>query len=727
MKLKQWIALMVVLVLLGNLTPVRAAGAEKANGYNVVVVMDSSQSLTEGKVSDLYGYRYEATSLFLDLLGGSDSEVAAIVFNGNNSLTDNSDQAMRRGLRLNTDLQPMNSKADREALMEQIKAVQPDGYTDIGTALLAAAEKLDGLTARNGKESVIVLFTDGMTQTKDKETYRDRDEADLPVYSQSKENGRKAVETIKKNGITLCGVYLSGKDGDPENSEVLNLVREANGFDDNAGTDQVGDLYISVSDASALTETYERFFEVISGTEAPTFEEEHVFHIPGTGVTEVNLNLLASGSSMKESEKILNQTEVTVIRQDQSVLTDRELDEKLSKGKTYAIYKLDLEPGIWTVRVNAPAGKQVQSSLLISTDVSARMTSVTETGEYVVRKPVSVTAALFRDNAALANASDYENYECVLELIRTEDQKTWSRSMEYQESSNAFTYVLAPKEVGTYYARVVFKCGETVKITSGWELWKFRNHPPKAPEVHTLPVLLSLFSQGVEELDLASLVTDLEDEAKDIVIDVDLGKYSKEAYHREGSVVTIDGVLGGSGSLFVTYTDTSGETATTEIQIEYTDRSSIQILIILLLIAVAAIVAASLSLRKRMNAKLAGNLEITVPLRDDVAVTLNVAAQECLNLSLLRVLKEHKVQLEIQAGRRGCDSSTVDTFLQTHGKQLSGVRISAWHSKKEQKDLCRITGAAGSKSVTDLADQGKMLLELEGVEIPAQVTYYRYV
>ena len=200
MKFRRLFAGILFLLLLVQAVPVRASvnQTETQKHYNIMIVMDCSHSLNnpKGIMSDPQGFRYDATSMFLDLLSDSGNNVGAIVFNSTLSTSDCSDETMRQGLQLNTGVLSMNSAADKEYLMQQIRSIEPGGFTDIGTALLAAAEHLKGMEAKNGLESIIILFTDGATETVDK--YKNL--AEQPVYAQSLKNRDAAVELIRQEG-----------------------------------------------------------------------------------------------------------------------------------------------------------------------------------------------------------------------------------------------------------------------------------------------------------------------------------------------------------------------------------------------------------------------------------------------------------------------------------------------------------------------------------------------
>jgi len=744
--------LLALLLLLAAATPVLASEDEttkesisKADAsqerFNIVFVTDNSGSLVNGNKSDPDNYRHDAISMFLDLLPDSGNNVAAIVFSGTDSETDNSDANMESEcLVLNTELEPINSREDKDALMEKITAKKPSGHTDIGTALLAAAKKLDGMTEKNGLRSIIVLFTDGFTQTADKiandeksESKR-KDPSELPVYSKSIANREKAEQIIVENGITLCGVYLSGKEGKPEDNEILNLVRRANQCDEGLSLGSLEELYIPVSNAESLTMAYKSFFSLITGTRATEFTGEYSFEVPGMGVEEININLIALGSTKKENQKIMDQTTLSIIRGDQTEIVGKELAQLLSEGSSYAVYKLqDCEPGIWKLRVNTPDLNKIESSLLISTSVSASMSVKKDTDAFLINRPVSVAAQLFSNGEALPNREAYRQYECVLEIRKADEgDRVWKTiPMEYQPDTNSYACRIMMDSFGDFHSRVVFRCGSAIQIAANSEAWSVRNENPQAPEVEPVSLVLSLTSPGTGEINLRDLVTDRED-GKNVDIAVNGAGYDPDAwsYDDVSGVLYFDGVVGGSGVIYVVYTDTHGGTTTTELRVGYTDRSKeeLQMLLVLLVavLAVIFVVAFAARIIKRHCTHLQGSIKADVFLGEK-RITLILQAQDCLYSDLYQILKRKKARLVKEADWIGIDEAAVDAFLSDGKRKLSGIRFGTKVNRRSKTEVCYATGITGKRSVTELNSPVQIKFTGKGSRNMVCLEYNKYL
>ena len=731
MKFKRFFAVLLCLLLLLQAAPLRASAApeESEQHYNIMIVMDGSNSLVDprGIYSDPQGHRYDATAMFLDLLTESGNNVGAIVFNSTFSTTDASDATMREGLRLNTGLLPMDSDDDKEDLIAQIRSIQPTGYTDIGTALLAAAEHLKGMEAKNGLESIIILFTDGATETKDK--YLNYPET--PVYEQSLKNRDAAVELIRSEGITLCGVYLRREQIDLENNEVLRLVRNANGFDSSASSNQVGDLFIHVDEAYSLADAFKRFFTLVSGTGARSFDHETDFRIPGTGIDEVNISINVRGDTLDKCTEDLNNLKVTLIRPDSTEYTTRELAAITSLGKSYAVYKLqDPEPGLWRVLVQCPDA-QLDSSILLSSNVSPEISFSVDPSTVPLKTPFTATAQLMHNGTPLADVSDYQEYACTLYVRDDSDpQKVWPVAMYYDSAANAFVCQLQLENFGHYNVYAEFSCGDSIKLRTPYHFWEIVNERPTAPASHSVPITLTLFSKGITEVDLHSLVHDKEDEDQYIDIKLDCGNYPQEALSLNGGILTVDGVIGNSGAVTVIFTDTAGAEAMTELKIEFINNLRRDLMIILISLLVIVTLLSTYLVKKwyssNIGGKLPGQLLIKLPVTRSALVSLTVQAQSCVHQNLYDILKENHQSLINHASDQRCSAHDVDLFLETHRKDLSGIQISVGSNNKSKRTFCRLTCLSNGTSQIDLfGDNNAADIPLSG-SVSIWLQYNRY-
>lgn len=711
MKLRRIIALLLCILLLSQ-TAVSATQTA-GGGKNVLVVMECSGSLHRGICSDPNDYRYEATAMLLDLLCGSGNQVGAIVFNSTTSTSDTSVAHMQEGLRLNTGLAPLEDQADAAALMEQIESISVGGYTDIGTPLLEAAELLREASAENGMESVIILFTDGATETKDK--YQGL--SACPVYEKSLENREKAVSIIRESGIALYGVSLGADQG--EDTEVLNLVRSAN-------TEKVSQRYIPVKEAASLTGAFRQFFTMISDTEPRDFENETRFAVPGKGLHDIRISVTVKGETIQDSERALDNLKVEIDRPDANASSGSQM---VSRGKNYAVYEIrDPEAGPWCVRVECP-GAQVQSSILLNSDLQAETFYSVSEDKIQFGESVSIIAKLYDAGQPLTSETDYTGYECRLRYQKDGTEEIKEVDLVYLESAEGFAGPVTIRGYGTYYVWTEFSCGESITVKTPMTIWDIPNDTPDAPKNYTLSAVMSLLQDGTTELNLLTLVTDKNDENLErITIDVDTGDYPKEAvqYDDSSKMLYIDGVKGGSGKLTVTFTDDGNASAVTEVEIIFKNNAAWQmgliVLAFVLLLLLLAFFALKRRLTERMGRKLAGYLLLTVPLRERISVRLKVNAQSCVNRTLRDVLKTYRTELVEVAEDRHCSEVDVDRFMKDYGNFLSGVKITAEPEKNSRQTLCRLSGTTNAM----LRDKNETGIELNKNDVRLWVRYERY-
>lgn len=755
-------SVLLCLSLVLSLAAVPASAEEAASGgngtYNIVLAMDCSGSLIQGNCSDPDGYRYEAVSMFLDMLTESGNIVSVILFNGNTSLTDTSDQAMESGLRENTPLEELTCQDDKDALKSFIKnktfnGKPAAGYTDYGTALKAAAEKLEGLSKQNGKPSVIILFTDGFIETKDKVTSpKGTPDSQLPVYSKALENLATAESKILQEGIELCCVYLdyANEELTPEELEdrretaekLLDMVRRANDCAEFASVEQVGDRFIHVTDASSLPDAYRRFFAVFSGAKQIPFRDRHIITIPQSGVGELNISIIASGISMDHSRSLLDQLSLTITRPDRTSVSSAELSEMISRSSTYAVCKIrDLVPGDWIIEVDSPAGyDRISSNLILNVDASASMRFSADPDKSVKGKPFMVSATLASADQTLTDASAYAGYQCTLYLRNITTGQSFECPMGYVSSMKGYACEVTPQSFGEYSAQIVFRCGDDIELAVAPVSWSVFNHDPVAPADLTVPITVGLGAQGYAEVNLRTLetdvtepgaadeprVTDAETALSDLAIQVDLNGYNPDAVEQNGDVMRINGAVGKGGVIQVTYHDTDGGSCTTELRIDYTDNTVKDVLLVILAIVLIFAVLLLLRLVKHKFTRLDGRLSIVLPLANTAGIPLKRDAQDSLNFSLKAILEESLGSLVIGASERGCPDGTVQKFLEQNDHVLSNVKIRAAYSKEKKRFLCLIVGAEGRGSRKILSNGESVEIAIRDSRHPLRITYERY-
>ena len=150
------LALMLALALVCPCLANAEEPSKTVNRFNVVLVVDKSGSLRSdhGGGTDPDGLRFDAMRLFLGLLTETGNNVGAVVFD--------------EQIRYDSGLKPMASMDDKKALIREVESFGTSYDTDIGTAVLRAAEMLKGMREENGLPCMILLLSDGKTDFPDR-------------------------------------------------------------------------------------------------------------------------------------------------------------------------------------------------------------------------------------------------------------------------------------------------------------------------------------------------------------------------------------------------------------------------------------------------------------------------------------------------------------------------------------------------------------------------------
>ena len=363
-----------------------AAAAEEnvstANRYNVVLVMDKSGSLrdADGVGTDPDGLRFDAMKLFLGLLTETGNKVGAIAFD--------------ETIRYDSGLKAVDSLDGKKELVQAVEALGTSYDTDIGLAVLRAAETLSGMKDKNGLPCAILLLTDGMT-----------DFSGNPrswfLHDRSEAAAQRALQIAQEEGITIHGILLD-VDGRAQNGE--DEIRFY--------TDGTRGQIETVSSPEDLTAAFARFYSIINKTEYNNTnrvvfpdqgEVETVFSVPAFGTEEVNI-VIEHGNALSRLESI------RVTAPDGS---DYPVDAHMLEASRFQLIKIP-EPmsGRWRVALRGTPGDSVDICMIYNASMSVALGSDAEgeTGE--VLKPI-----LFR---AVVTDTDVNIDEDTLRDIRCE-------------------------------------------------------------------------------------------------------------------------------------------------------------------------------------------------------------------------------------------------------------------------------------------------------------------
>ena len=382
-------ALLVLLLAVSLAAAVPAAWAEEHsntsfNRYNVMLVVDKSGSLWEnGTGSDPKGLRFDAMKLFLGLLTESGNNVGAVVFD--------------EKIKFDSGMLDMESMPDKKDLIEEIEA-QGTGYdTDIGSAMLRAVRELAEMQSENNLPGIILLLTDGKTE--------------LPGsrLEASRRAAQEALELAQASGITVHGVLLN------VNGKGTGGEKEVRPFTD--GTDGA---FEEVTRPEDLTDTFKRFYSIITQTEytgaekvpfPDSGEAETSFTVPRFGLEEVNIVIEhASGGDGNLGDRM----DLSVIQPDG---TDYNITSHDIQTSGYILIKIPHPmTGKWNVRLKGDSNDTVDISLIYNASMTIALTGENPDDTYMVNRPYRFATSVMYTSIPDITDDDLRRMDAVLSI-----------------------------------------------------------------------------------------------------------------------------------------------------------------------------------------------------------------------------------------------------------------------------------------------------------------------
>ena len=513
-----------ILMLLHNIAAVAASSAPVVGGKqcNIYLVVDSSGSLTSEKdpetSSDPDGHRYNALEYFFSIMPNSvGHEMGASVFSS-------APQEV-------TALEVISSQAEKDAIKAKIEAVRPAGNTDIGAALLQATQALiarqqaqDSADGKH-KESWVLLFTDGLTDT------------GSPAGNATSEEKRdQAIALALENGIHIAGVFLNDKGSVTKTAaaegknpqEVFDIVRAGRGqaadpftpkADDGASNNLDG-YFAEIIHAADIAGAFNTLAHTILGGSNPTIESVPVDKeqlIPGIGVAELIF-------SVRYAPDIKDKVLISILSPDPDRKPYFSAGDNVSIKSNDVFYSANVKdpaPGTWYIHVgrggNTPVTEEIQviPDILISTDVVAKL----EQAPAAIKKgePFQVNAWLEKQGERITDNAKYTGYDVSLTLVNPTTQKAAEPISMGSDGKGTFVASAKVDDFSAYSAYVTFSCGDNISFRSESILLKADNQPPElrngvsANAEGTLvkdTYRFSLFSSGNYTIDLNQLVID---------------------------------------------------------------------------------------------------------------------------------------------------------------------------------------------------------------------------
>ncbi len=400
------------------------------NRYNVMLVVDGSDSLIQHERTDENGVRYDALKLFLGLLTESGNNVGAIVFDDT--------------IMLDTGILEMENMAAKLSLANRIQNAGTGGYTDIGSAMLQAVNDLEGLTEKNGLPSIILLFSDGNTSFD--HSYK---------LAKSQENAAAALEKAKANDIVIHSIWLNAN-GAGDSSEITTY------------TSATGGSYEEVSSAEDLSAAFRRFYTLINKTEYRP-AEQRAFNEQGNA--EISFSSAEFG--IEEVNIVVEVTQplkgIQVIRPDGRMLSDDEIKDRSIITSRYHLLKIPYpENGNWTVCLSGEPGNTVDVSMLYNFSFTSYLEIAHDPEDVIFAEPFEFTLQIFDDIQDKVSFSDLVSMDAVLNIYDTKRHTTEYLTMEATKNGNyTVPYDFEP---GAYSVFATIGCGTFVTKTNEIDL-----------------------------------------------------------------------------------------------------------------------------------------------------------------------------------------------------------------------------------------------------------------
>lgn len=555
-----------------------ASTVDGSKRWNIMLVVDGSGSLYSGPNTDPDGLRYDAIEDLLAILQDDGNNVGAIVFSANET-SDDSPEAMLKGITLNTGLMAFDDNADVKGyLINQIRHAPLNshngGTTDIGTALLEAEKLLNAAHAENGLPCAVFLFSDGLTEI----DYKN-------VYDKSMENLNEAVTGMAENGIRLCGVLLN-KGGQLDSTEFRNIVASANGV--SSVVLNLGDSFIEITDASSLHSAVTRFLRILGFSiiepPSPTYDTvDFDIRVPGVGVEEINLQIFSTSG-----QPLPGGMDITLTKPDGTVLNGSEVNAMCRIGRTFRVYKISQpECGTWHVHIQVPAGNNIEYayapvfSIYVNADFSA-----SPSFDYLhVNSDLDLRAYLVREGEELTDTQSYQEYSCELVLTDASSGELVMRQPIMPDSTNRYKTNIKLSEYGVFDAKVQFVCDKIV-IPSPTATMDLSNHMPDTYN-SKYTARSGLFQPKVSEFDLSSCYYDKEDSMDMLVLQIVDSSCGSDAVSLSDGMLKINSKLATDGTVTISVTDTQGAENSFNVDVKVKNMTLLIIIITVLVIAAA--------------------------------------------------------------------------------------------------------------------------------------------
>lgn len=553
------------------------------NRFNVVIVMDASDSMTK---TDGPEFRYDAVEQFAFLLADTGNYLGCVVFDTHNREVNS--------------LEAVNGQADKDSVVDTLRETKPNhGWTNIGEALDTAVDMIEA-DGNPELPSVIVLVSDGNTAFDDEAT-----------WDESLEKKADAIEKAREDGIMIYSVCLNADANNPADVSEMQQISDA-----------TGGVCIEVNDSEDLQDVLSTFYALIYRT-VPIRGEEKVFsdegevqykdfEIPGLGVEEANFILYGHVDSVE----ILDRNE-NVCPIDDSYKTIKD---------DYAMIKwMKPKPGKCTVIVHGDPGTKIYGNMVYNVNLFMEGKSDLQQMTGSDKIPVNFSLQLGTGKTLATNPDDYSGFSADLIITDAYQKEIESVPMDLNKDGNLGFTVTKQLEKGSYFYgfRVTgFSLDRRSELYGPFTIVHSEEPNPTAiptPPPNSAPVPVKdevtykkyviPFLDNTMTIPVTGLATDAEDSVLYYQIDSSSFVDGKD-YTFDGDKITMTDYSLGKGDYIIKATDTGGLSCKIKIKVTAINVGLIAFITVCS-IAFLIIVAALLSLWYWKLRRLKGILTVT--------------------------------------------------------------------------------------------------------------------
>lgn len=534
------VLLMAVMLLVSVLcvSAVSALDASQVSRLNVMLVIDGSGSLTMGGGTDTKGYRYDAIDLFLALLTNDGNNVGAIVFNHETLL--------------NSPIAPMNGKADKLALSKKIREAGAHGDTNIGGALLTAVDACQDATAKNGMQSVILLFSDGRTD----------------VITHGGEKAQQASLDAKEEAT-----IKAQNAGIPIHSICLNASATADPAELEELSTRTSGTFASVKQAKDLTAAFENFYKLIFPNSSNELTETT---FPSSGTLEMDIQIPAFGA--EEVNVILDTTNVTdsSIVAPSGALSDGQKSDYTMSGGFYDVVKLvDPENGLWKVSLTGKPGTSVTVNVLYNIDSSVQLQTADSKNDYGVGDTVTFQANLLHDGQVVTDPLVTQEYTAQLMLTNPASGQVAEQINMTPTANGMFTCTYTGTDYSSYVANVVLSCNSLKLNSNAWDLNYGNTAPVAIKALEEVKQTVTPISGKEKTVDVTAFFTDAQDTSLTYTIISSQLIQGTATLDSQTGKLDINTGKSRSGDVIIQAADSQGATAQMTVRVKVTNLTGV--------------------------------------------------------------------------------------------------------------------------------------------------------